>query len=58
MIHLPQHCPNGLWKFQANSLAAFFMRKTARIACFVDVTVRLWINFLAGDMAKNKRRWT
>jgi len=55
MIHLPQQYPHGLWESQAGILAAIFMRKRAPIACFVEVTVRLWINFLAGDMAKAKR---
>jgi len=32
------------------------MWKIARIAFFADVTVKLWINFPAGDTAKDERR--
>jgi len=55
MIHLPQYYPHGLWEFYAGSGAAFFMWETARIAFFADVTVKLWINFPAGDTAKDER---
>ena len=55
MIHLPQYYPHGLWGFYAGFGAEFFMLKIARIAFFADVTVKLWINFLAVDTAKDKR---
>ena len=34
----------------------FSCEKYARIAFFADVTVKLWINFPAGDTAKDERR--
>jgi hypothetical protein len=55
MIHLPQCCPHGLWNSYAGFGAAFFMLKIPRIAFFADVTVKLWINFPAGDTAKDER---
>jgi hypothetical protein len=57
MMHLQQWCPNGLWNPYAGFGIIFFMRKIARIAFFADVTVKLWINFPAGDTAKDERRW-
>jgi hypothetical protein len=56
MIHLPQYYPHGLWEFYAGFGVVFFMRKIAHIAFFADVTVKLWINFPAGDTAKDERR--
>jgi hypothetical protein len=56
MIHLPQCFPYGLWEFYAGSGAAFFMRKIVRVAFFADVTVKLWINFPAGDTAEDEGR--
>ena len=55
MIHLPQYYPHGLWEFYAGSGAAFFMLKIPRIVFFADVPVKLWINFPAGDTAKDER---
>jgi hypothetical protein len=55
MMHLPQYYQHGLWEFYAGFGAEFFMRKIARIAFFADVTVKLWINFPAGDTAKDER---
>jgi hypothetical protein len=32
------------------------MVKIVRVVFFADVTVKLWINFRAGDTAKDERR--
>jgi hypothetical protein len=55
MIHLPQCCPHGLWDSYAGFGAVFFIHSEPHIAFFVDVTVKLWINFPAGDTAKEER---
>ena len=56
MMQLQQYYPHGLWGSYAGFWAAFFRWEIARIAFFADVTVKLWINFPAGDTAKDERR--